>query len=230
MKTGRYALSASDGLVAELYGDEEKMKGYYLDGLAMTYALWPNHARMLRFLLEDFAPRVAADGTLLEVGVGHGLMAALLLERAPGLRYVGVDISPSSLEYAAASLATIGVDAARYAMVNADAIGGDLRLLSDGDGFDALVCCEVLEHVEVPDLLLANLARSLKPGGVGFLSTVANMEAEDHVYLFHDTEHIRSTIAGNGWVVYDDRPHVLPGAEDWSPLPVNYSAVASPVT
>ena len=228
MKTGNYALSEAGGLVESLYGDEEKMKGYYLDGLAMTYALWPNHARMIGFLCEDFAPLLAPGTELLEVGVGHGLMASLLFEIVPDLRYCGVDISPSSLEYAADSLTTIGIDPSRFRMVNADAIGGDLSLLASGDGFGGLVCCEVLEHVEVPDLLLANLARSLHPEGVAFMSTVANMEAEDHVYLFHDVDHIRTIMGDHGWTLVEDRPLVLPGADHWSPLPVNYSAIARP--
>jgi 2-polyprenyl-3-methyl-5-hydroxy-6-metoxy-1,4-benzoquinol methylase len=50
----------------------------------------------------------------------------------------------------------------------------------------------VLEHVDDPASLLAALRGRVDRGAPAFVSTVANMEAEDHVYLFHDAQHIRS--------------------------------------
>lgn len=229
MKTRRYARSDSSELVSDLYADDEKMSGYYLDGLAMTYVLWPNHARMITSLVNDFVPRLPEGARVVEVGVGHGLMAALLFESVPGLSYVGVDISPSSLRYAGEALAGLGVEPDRWSMVAADALAGDLSDLAGGSGFDGLVCCEVLEHVDDPQRLMANLAASLRPGGTGFMSTVANMEAEDHVYLFPDVESIRQAFTGSGWLIEKDLPNVLPGAETWDPLPVNYSGLFTPV-
>ena len=228
MRTGRYARAGGAAeLVDELYNDPEKMRGYYLDGLALTYALWPNHARMIRFMSESFLPRLRPGDRVVEVGVGHGLLAALMFDAQPDLHYLGVDISPSSLEYAAEALTRIGVDAGRVRMVGADAMSGELVRLGGPDGFDALVCCEVLEHVDRPDQLSAALAAALAPGRPGFVSTVANMEAEDHVYLFSDADQIRGMLTSTGWEVLDDRPHILPGAEDWSPLPVNYSGLVA---
>ncbi len=83
----------------------EKMQGYYLDGLALTYALWPNHSRMIHFMGEQFLPRLRPGDRVVEVGVGHGLLAALMFDAQPDLSYLGVDISPSALEYAAQALA-----------------------------------------------------------------------------------------------------------------------------
>ena len=228
MKTGHYALSSAAGLERDLYGDEEKMRGYYLDGLAMTYALWPNHARMLGFMAERFASQLAPGSRVVEVGVGHGLMASVLLDLVPDLTYVGVDISASSLAYASAALRDQQIDPDRWVMVNADAVQRDLTHLGGSGGFDALLCCEVLEHVEAPDALLRNLRASVRPTGRAFVSTVANLEAEDHVFLFHDADHIEATISSCGWVVDAALPSVLPGAESWRPLPVNYSAVLEP--
>jgi 2-polyprenyl-3-methyl-5-hydroxy-6-metoxy-1,4-benzoquinol methylase len=231
MKTGKYARAGgAASLVEELYNDAEKMKGYYLDGLALTYALWPNHARMIRFMAEEFLPRLRAGDRVVEVGPGHGLLAALMFDAEPDLHYVGVDISPSSLDYAASALARTGVDADRVAMVHADAMSGDLVRLAGGGGFDALVCCEVLEHVDHPDALLSSLVAALAPQRPGFLSTVANMEAEDHVYLYNDADEIRQMLDATGWAVVGDLPTVLPGAESWDPLPVNYSVLAVPST
>ena len=84
----------------------------------------------------------------------------------------------------------------------------------------------MLEHVDDPRSLLAGLARRVDTGAPAFLSTVANMEAEDHVYLFHDLAHIRSTITDGGFTISADQPLTLAGAEDSTPLPLNYSAIA----
>lgn len=228
LQTKQYARTQSAELVSELYNDDEKMSGYYLDGLAMTYVLWPNHVRMIAFFSEHFLPRLAPGAQLVEVGVGHGLMAALAFEAVPDLRYVGVDISPSSLAYAASSLELLGVANHRWRLVQADALSGDLMRLGGDHGFDGVICCEVLEHVENPQLLLERLAECAGVTGLAFMSTVANLEAEDHVYLFDDVADIRATITGHGWIIDRDLPIVLPGAESWDPLPLNYSGVLAP--
>ncbi len=225
MKTGHYAAETSEQLVADLYQDESKMNGYYLDGLAMTYALWPNHCRMLAFFAKEFLPGLESGSRILEVGLGHGLLTTILFDRVPDITYVGVDISQSALDYASRALDAAGVEQGRAHLVLANAVGTDLEQFARGHGFGAIVCCEVIEHVDAPDRLMANLALSASPGARAFVSTVANMEAEDHVYLFENVDAIRALIEGSGWAVADQLANVLPGAEEWNPLPVNYSAI-----
>lgn len=229
MRTRQYARAGGAAeLVEELYNDETKMKGYYLDGLALTYALWPNHTHMIRNMGESFIPRLQPGDRVAEVGVGHGLLAALMFDAQPDLHYTGIDISQSSLDYAGSALVAAGVDPDRIAMVHADAMSGDLVRLGGEAGFDALVCCEVVEHVNNPDVMLTALAAALAPGKPGFVSTVANMEADDHVYLYNDVDEIRTMLTETGWSVLADLPNVLPGGEAWDPLPVNYSALVTP--
>ena len=50
---------------------------------------------------------------------------------------------------------------------------------ADGRRFDAVVCCEVLEHAENWRAILANAARLLKPGGLLIL-TMAGPGREPH--------------------------------------------------
>lgn len=223
-ETGRYARQSASGLVDDLYGDDEKMSGYYLDGLALTYSLWSNHADLLRHFVVEFVARLAPGTRLLEVGPGHGLMAALFLERCPDSTYQGLDISQSSLRHAESALAAAGVAADRYDLHRGDITGADLDALFDVP-VAAAVCCEVLEHVDRPQAITDALFEILEPGGLAFVSTVANLEAEDHVFLFDDADDIRGLLTGSGFVVTDEQVRVLPGAEDRQPTPLNYSAV-----
>jgi 2-polyprenyl-3-methyl-5-hydroxy-6-metoxy-1,4-benzoquinol methylase len=222
VKTGRYAHSAA-GESAELYGDAERMTEY-LDGLALTYAMWPNHARMLQFYVTRFVPLIPRGGRVLEIGPGHGLFAAVLLAHRPDLHYTGIDISPRSISYSAAAFVAAGITEDRVELVVADA--NDVTLRTDGGKFSAAVCCEVLEHVDEPGSLLRGLGAQVESGAPAFLSTVANMEAEDHVYLFHDADDIRALLDANGFAVESDQPLELAGSETMVPKPLNYSAIA----
>lgn len=223
-ETGRYARTDTEGLVDDLYGDDEKMSGYYLDGLALTYALWPNHADLLRHFVTRFVAALATGSRVVEVGPGHGLMAALLLARCADSTYVGLDISASSLRHAASSLEAAGVPPNRYELHLGNVTGNALEPITDRP-FDAALCCEVLEHVDDPRSIAQALHDAIKPGGVAFVSTVANLEAEDHVYLFDDADQIRRLLEQAGFEVVDEQVRALPGAEHRTPLPLNYSAV-----
>jgi 2-polyprenyl-3-methyl-5-hydroxy-6-metoxy-1,4-benzoquinol methylase len=195
----------------------------YLDGLALTYAMWPNHARMLQFYVTSFVPLIPADGRVLEIGPGHGLLASVLLRQRSDIHYVGVDISPRSISYSAAAFAAAGIAEDRVQLVAADA--NESTPLLRGERFESAVCCEVLEHVDDPGSLLRSLGAQVHSRAPAFLSTVANMEAEDHVYLFHDVDDIRALLGTNGFMIESDQPLELAGSETMVPKPLNYSAI-----
>jgi 2-polyprenyl-3-methyl-5-hydroxy-6-metoxy-1,4-benzoquinol methylase len=222
MKTGAYACgSASE--TRGLYDDPERMTDY-LDGLALTYAMWVNHTRMLEFFVSSFVPRIPAGGHLVEIGPGHGLLAAEALREREDLDYVGLDISPRSVSYSIEAFTAASIDPARYRLQIGDAsqlVPGDLGV----DRVDAVVCCEVLEHVDDPAAVLGGIRSLVDVGCRVFVSTVANMEAEDHVFLFHDADHIESVVRDAGFSIDAEQPLVLAGAEHLRPQPLNYSAV-----
>ena len=116
-----------------------------------------------------FAPHAAryerADASIdrrasvLDAGCGTGYGAALLA--ATGRAVTGIDASSEAIR-----LARSEHDAAARFLV-ADAISLPFADFS----FDAVVCFEVIEHVEDPRRLLSELARVLVGGGLLCLST-----------------------------------------------------------
>lgn len=221
LKTGHYALDTAEGLAEALYNDESLMTGHYLTGLMMTYALWPNHARILRYFLDEAVHTMPTGCSVIEVGVGHGLMASSILRDVPESTYTGVDLSPHSLAFSRESFQLFGIDESRWQLLEGDATSADMSIAPA----DWLVCCEVLEHVDDPVGLLRGMQPLIKPDGKAFISTVANLEAEDHVYLFDDAAHIQRAIAEAGFTVISERALVLPGSEETTPEPLNYAAV-----
>ena len=119
----------------------------------LAYAHWHRYA---------FARRLAGGRRVLDAACGEGYGSALLAEVAAEV--VGVDIDATCVDHATD----------RYAgRVNLRFEQGDvmgLPRLAAGQ-FDLIVCFGVLEHLPVPDKLIASLDRLLAPNGVLLLST-----------------------------------------------------------
>jgi ubiquinone/menaquinone biosynthesis C-methylase UbiE len=103
-----------------------------------------------------------ASGNLLDAGCGTGIEAANLLQLLPGLRVHGVDISSVSLAGAVARSETFNASFYQAALE---------RLPFANSAFDYITAHEVIEHVEDPAVVLAELSRVLKPGGVCAIAT-----------------------------------------------------------
>ena len=219
--TGRYARASAQELIEELYGDDEEMSGYYLDGLLMTYVLWPNHARMLVFLAEEFIPLLPTGARLLEIGPGHGLLGHRVVSAVDQADYTALDISASSLRYVEAAFHRAPVGPVTLLEGDACRLDDD-RLPVDVDG---LICCEVLEHVDDPMRILRAIYDRLALGGHALVSTVANLEAIDHVYLYDDEHHIRSHFSDAGLEIVAENFASPPGDQSEERIPLNYVAV-----
>ena len=107
--------------------------------------------------------------TVLELGCGVGAQLRVLLERFPGVRFTGIDLSPAQLAQARHLLAdplAAGkvelVEASAYALPFADA------------RFDGAYTIWVLEHLNDQGALLREAWRVLKPGGVMVCTEVFN--------------------------------------------------------
>ena len=217
-RSGRYERSSSQLLLESMYLDREVMEGYYLDGLFLSYAFWVNHVLMHRYFESRFLPLLAPSARLLEIGTGHGLMALTSLTTLKGASYEGVDVSPWARHYASELLAAHDLETTRFRIRDAYAGEGDASR-------DGAICCEVLEHVERPQELVRALAAGLRSGGRAFITTVANVAAEDHIFLFPDADSIRRELAEGGLLLDSELVLPVPGFEQSSPLPLNYAAI-----
>jgi SAM-dependent methyltransferase len=92
---------------------------------------------------------------VLEIGCGRGATGAFLQERI-GCRVTGVELNPVVARAAAEHLHRVVV--------------GDALEVDPGGPFDAVVACELFEHLTEGDVFLAKLRSWLRPGGRAVLS------------------------------------------------------------
>lgn len=151
------------------------------------------------------------DLCVLDVGAGIGQLALLLAEEG-AREVVGIDISPAMLEAAELMrLSSLLPAAARVSFRLAPAHALPFR----DERFDAIICRLVLHHSHKPQIILTELVRLLKHGGVLIIADL--LSADDpvkratqnaieekrnpsHVAIF-SADQYRKVIAGVGLVV-----------------------------
>ena len=112
--------------------------------------------------------------SLLEVGCGGGLLSEEL--SALGFSVTGIDSSKNSIATARehARRMTLRID---YRVASAEALPFKESV------FDAVACCDVLEHVPDWKAVLTEVSRVLKPGGLLFYDTVNRTAASRLMYV-----------------------------------------------
>jgi SAM-dependent methyltransferase len=106
------------------------------------------NARFVEFL------ELEGSETVLEVGSGLGVLAREVAKRVPRGEVTGIEYSRDQLE------------ACGQGSANLRFLEGDAHSLPFEDAsFDVVYCRFVLEHVESPSRVLAEMRRVLKPGG-----------------------------------------------------------------
>ncbi len=185
--TGHYKYSNYDEVRTAVYDNAELMESRYLNGLLLSQAFWINHYKMLMFFIEYFCHPSAATGTLLEVPSGTGIFISEFARMNPGWGATALDLSESSVAF------TREVSRLNGAAVNA--IKSDVFDLPEDRRFDRIICGELLEHLEQPELLLEKLARLVAPNGIIFLTTAIWAANIDHIYLYVSAREAREMIA-----------------------------------
>ena len=226
-KTGRYLLGSEREALQVAYANQNVFGSYYLPGLLLSEALWPNHFLLSDAFKNSFLKRLPRCANVLEVGVGTGYHLDLIIRNCSDVRYSGLDISRYAIDFCRHyAFGKSGEDPrARFIEGN----------VSDGiplspASVDAVVMGEILEHVDNPASVLREVKRVLRPGGSMFLTTVAFAANIDHVFMFEKIDDIRNLLLENGWSIVSDWP--LPVYPEDTPdmvrRPMNYGALAVP--
>jgi 2-polyprenyl-6-hydroxyphenyl methylase / 3-demethylubiquinone-9 3-methyltransferase len=134
-------------------------------------AWWSDDIRWVRTLKNLVPGRLSWFDTLidwrgkavLDLGCAGGFMAEALADR--GAQVTGIDPAPAAIAAARSYAAASGLDIAY------DVGRGEALPYRDA-AFDAVVCVDVLEHVSDLGKVLAEVARTLRPGGMFLFDTI----------------------------------------------------------
>jgi 2-polyprenyl-3-methyl-5-hydroxy-6-metoxy-1,4-benzoquinol methylase len=158
--------------------DNSEVMAHYMRGLLLSQIFWANHARSYLFFLAEFLPRVVAGKSYLEIGPGHGLYLARVLQATRNVEATALDTSRESLRQTRNCLARLGVTTPVHELEL------NVQDRAPDHSFDAICISEVLEHLEHPKRVMAHLRQTVKPGGHVYVNVPINSPAPDHIYLW----------------------------------------------
>lgn len=129
--------------------------------------------------LEGWLKSAAGREPFLDLGCGGGMLMAAATEMKPGLTVMGIDASMTWLVVARKYVSDCGGEP-----ILAAAMGEALPLADES--IPGIVSLDVIEHVDDPDVYLAEINRVLQPGGQIALSTPNrfSLTAEPHVHVW----------------------------------------------
>lgn len=107
----------------------------------------------------------SAKCRILEIGCGNGNISTVLASY--GHEVLAIDMSEDCIRYAAALKNKLNLKNLSFKMSNA------MEIQSVGEPFDAVICSEVLEHLDDPESVVSKAYSVLKPGGI-LIVTVPN--------------------------------------------------------
>jgi len=189
MHTGEYSSKSFDEVNKRVYNNPDIMN-YYVHGILMSQFLWAHHYNIQIFfskIINEYSNNIV---NYLEVGGGHGLYTSEAISIIGNkAKYDLVDISQSS------------IDIAKMMIDNNDVsyFLSDIFNFEPVRKYDFISMGEVLEHVENPVKLLKKLHSLLNDDGRLFITAPTNGPTIDHIYLFKNTDDIRSVIAMAGF-------------------------------
>jgi 2-polyprenyl-3-methyl-5-hydroxy-6-metoxy-1,4-benzoquinol methylase len=126
---------------------------------------------------------VPPQSRVLDVGCGLGLLCRKLALRCDDASIVGVDFSAHALDRNRGRDRWLPVE---YVVLD---VRSELPSLRERGEFDVVTMCEILEHLEEPERVVADAMSLLRPGGLFVLTCPHDDEVEDpeHVRLWgHD--------------------------------------------
>jgi hypothetical protein len=193
-QTLRYPATTYAEATTEVYHNDDYMRRQYLPGLLLSHLLWPHHYQQLRYFRGFFLPwlRRSDVDAFAEVGVGTGLYSRLSLQADANLQGAGFDISPMSLQFTRTHVEAFGLGA-RYTTLRHDILS-----TAAPRRFPAVLCIEVLEHLEDPVAMLRALRALCQDHGRLFVTAALNAANADHIHLYRDPQAVYAQVEAAG--------------------------------
>ncbi|MBC8002393.1 MAG: class I SAM-dependent methyltransferase [Opitutaceae bacterium] len=140
-----------------------------------------------------------ADGQeILELGCGWGSLSLWMAEHYPNARITGVSNSRTQKMH-------IDAECARRGLTNLTIITCDMnRFDIDANRFDRVVSVEMFEHMKNYRLLMGNISRWLKPGGLLFVHIFTHKEYAYHFVAKDDSDWMARYFFTGGIMPSDD--------------------------
>lgn len=183
-KSLEYKYSSFNEVEERVYNNP-MMDDYYLDGLAFSQYLWPNHYKMNRFLVEGLGS-LGSVRRAIDVPCGTGVQSWLARRHSTIHSTTLCDLSAYSVNYARKLHSHFDEE-------------GDWEVFHspvekcEGE-FDLIINGELLEHLEEPEEMLKTLERLLAKDGVIYLTTAIFAAAIDHIYMFRSAQEVRDML------------------------------------
>ncbi|MEP7263114.1 MAG: methyltransferase domain-containing protein [Bacteroidota bacterium] len=117
--------------------------------------------KRLNFIADMIQTYCQTGARILDIGCGNGNIARGI--GSLGYTVKGIDFSNAAINYATSRNKA---DNVTFCVQSAEEV-------TSGEQYDAIICSEVLEHLNQPSSLVKIIARILKPGGV-LIATVPN--------------------------------------------------------
>lgn len=140
--------------------------------------------KRLDFITNVLRNNLPAGAEVLDVGCGNGVISRSL--GGKGFNVQGIDVSEKAIEKANALN--------KYSNVKFNVISAE-QLVADGKQYHAVICSEVLEHLNEPGKLLGTVHEILKEDGV-LIVTVPNGKGPREVLV---TKPVISLQKKNNW-------------------------------
>jgi nitrogen fixation NifU-like protein len=136
----------------------------------------PKHRDVLVQHLNGLPP----DATILDLGTGKGHLALAIARN--GFRCKSIDISKDEIYFAQLNAIYYGLDD-KIELIEQDA----QQMQFNDNSFDAVLCADMIHHLEQPDLVLTEMYRVCRPGGL-VLNSDINDEGQRALQEVHHQE------------------------------------------
>lgn len=102
---------------------------------------------------------------VLDLGCGRGIALRTMAARYPQSRFRGIDFSDEAIGWAREQAATDGLANLRYEVM-------DATQFAESAAYDVIFTFDAIHDQARPDLVLANIARALRPGGTYLMQDI----------------------------------------------------------